>query len=181
MKIGASEVEITRGSVLKADVDGIVNAANTSMRGGGGVDGAIHRAAGPELMKELMKVAPHGAPTGRPVLTGGYNLGKFIIHVAGPVWSEKRADECAQQLRACYRGALEVAAAQGWESIGFCSISTGIYGYPLSRAAPLAVATVAEYLQSHPETSLRRVVFAMFQEEEYSAFQTALKGVELSA
>jgi O-acetyl-ADP-ribose deacetylase (regulator of RNase III) len=179
MKINATEIAVVRGSVLEQDVDAIVNAANTSMRGGGGVDGAVHDAAGRELLAELKAVAPDGAPTGAPVLTGGHNLKqKHIIHVAGPVWSAQRADECERLLRACYRGALEVAEGKEWGSLAFCSISTGIYGYPLSLAAPLAVETVADYLRTHPQTTLRRVVFAMFQSAEYRVFQEALRTLE---
>jgi len=181
MKINETEIEVVRGGVLESDAQAIVNAANTAMRGGGGVDGAIHDAAGKELMAELMEVAPHGAETSVPVLTRGHNLKQeYVIHVAGPVWSEARAGECEKLLHSCYRGALEMADEKELASLAFCSISTGIYGYPLALAAPVAVKTIVEYLWEHPQTGLRRVLFAMFGKEEYEVFCSALKKSQLS-
>jgi len=166
-------IEIVRGSVLEQDVEVVVNAANTAMRGGGGIDGAIHRAAGKGLMEELMRAAPHGAKTGSAVLTGGHDLKqRYIIHTPGPVWNGGGSKE-AERLASSYRSCLEKADAQGLKSIAFCSISTGVYGYPLAKAAPLALTTVRDYLDAHPETALTRVVFAMFQAQEYQAFTEA--------
>ena len=173
MPIGNATIEIVKGSVVDQDVDAIVNAANTAMRGGGGVDGTIHRAAGKGLLAELEKVAPNGAKTGAAVLTGGHNLQQpHILHSPGPVWKGGGANE-AEKLTASYRSCLEKAEEKGLKSIAFCSISTGVYGYPLPLAAPLALATVKEYLEAHPDTSLERVVFAMYQAPEYQAFTQA--------
>jgi len=173
MRSHKTAIEIVRGSVLEQDVDAIVNAANTAMRGGGGVDGAIHRAAGRQLMEELIRVAPQGAKTGTAVITQGYGLKQsFIIHTPGPVWKGGGGGE-PELLASCYRSCLEKADANGLKSIAFCSISTGIYSYPLDMAAPLALRTVKDYLDGHPETTLERVVFAMFQPNEYSVFTKA--------
>lgn len=173
MTVNSTTIEIVRGSVVDQDVDAIVNAANTAMRGGGGIDGAIHRAAGRGLMAELEKAAPNGAKTGTAVLTGGHNLKQpYILHTAGPVWKGGGAKE-AEKLAMCYRSCLEKAEGKGLKSIAFCSISTGVYGYPLDKAAPVALGTVKEYLDSHPDTSLERIVFAMYQAPEFQAFTQA--------
>ncbi|HOJ21507.1 MAG TPA: macro domain-containing protein [Armatimonadota bacterium] len=178
MQVNQTTLTVVRGSVLDQETDAIVNAANTKMRGGGGVDGAIHRAAGPELLEELKRVAPNGAPTGTAVLTGGHRLKQpYIIHTPGPVWHGGTRGE-PELLASCYRSCMEVAHKKGLESIAFCSISTGVYGYPIERAAPLALSTVRDFLQAHPDTSLRRVVFAMFGAEEYRVFTEALGTLE---
>ena len=166
-------IEIVRGSVVDQDVDAVVNAANTAMRGGGGIDGVIHRAAGRELMTELRRVAPNGAKTGAAVITKGFMLKQpWIIHTPGPVWKGGNAGEAAK-LASCYRSCLEKADEKGLTSLAFCSISTGIYGYPLNQAAPIAIQTVVDYLDVHTDTTLTRVVFAMYQEPEYQAFTQA--------
>ncbi len=171
-------IEIVKGSVVEQDVDVVVNAANTALRGGGGIDGVIHRAAGKPLMAELIKVAPNGTKTGSAVLTKGFGLKQpYILHTPGPVWKGGSANE-AVKLASCYRSCLEKADEKGLTSIAFCSISTGIYGYPLSEAAPLALRTVAEYFDTHPETTLECVVFAMYQEPEYKAFQAAWNAMQ---
>lgn len=158
-------IEVLRGSLLDQDVEVIVNAANTSMRGGSGIDGAIHRAAGRELLAELMRVAPHGARTGQVVVTPGFKTGfRHILHTAGPIWRGGLNGE-PKLLGDCYRNAVIEAERLGARSIGFCSIATGVYGYPLDRAAPIAVSAVRE-----TATSLERVVFAMFGEKEFDAF-----------
>ena len=163
-------IEIVKGSVLDQDVDVVVNAANTALRGGGGIDGAIHRAAGRQLMAELIRVAPNGTKTGSAVLTKGFGLSQpYILHTPGPVWKGGNANE-AVKLAACYRSCLEKAEEKGLTSIALCSISTGIYAYPLDQAASIALQTLTEYLDAHPETTLERVIFAMYQEPEYRAF-----------
>ena len=173
MPTHSTTIKIVRGSVVDQDVDAIVNAANTAMRGGGGIDGVIHRAAGRGLMAELEKAAPNGAKTGTTVLTSGHNLKQpYIIHTPGPVWKGGNANE-AEKLAMCYRSCLEKADGKGLKSIAFCSISTGVYRYPLPLAAPVALRTVKDYLDSHPDTSLERVVFAMYQAPEYQAFTKA--------
>ena len=168
-----SKIEIVSGSVLAQEVDAVVNAANTAMRGGGGIDGVIHRAAGRGLLAELEKVAPNGAKTGAAVLTKGHNLSQpYILHVAGPVWKGGGAKE-AEKLAQSYRSCLEKADEKGLTSIAFCSISTGVYAYPLALAAPIALGTAQEFLDTHPDTPLERVVFALFQKPELLAFQKA--------
>lgn len=174
-------IEIVKGSVVEQDVDAIVNAANTAMRGGGGIDGVIHRAAGKGLLTELQRVAPNGAKTGAAVLTKGHQLKQpYIIHTPGPVWKGGRANE-AEKLASSYQSCLEKAEEKGLKSIAFCSISTGVYLYPLDLAAPIALGTVKEYLDAHPETSLERVVFAMYQTPEYQAFTDAWEALQEEA
>ena len=181
MPTHSTTIEIVRDSVVDQDVEAIVNAANTAMRGGSGIDGVIHRAAGRGLMVELEKAAPNGAKTGAAVITGGHNLKQpYIIHTPGPVWKGGGAKE-AEKLAMCYRSCLEKAAEKGLKSIAFCSISTGIYGYPLDKAAPVALGTVNEYLDSHPDTPLERVVFAMYQAPEYQAFTKAWDAIQAEA
>ncbi len=166
-------IEIVKGSVVEQDVDAIVNAANTALRGGGGIDGVIHRAAGRELMRELERVAPNGTKTGSAVITKGFNLKQpFIIHTPGPVWKGGSANEAAK-LASSYRSCLERAEEKALKSIAFCSVSTGIYGYPLDQAAAVALGSVTEYLEAHSETTLEWIVFAMYQELEYKAFTKA--------
>ena len=169
-----TEIILVRGSVLEQDVDAVLNAANTGMRGGGGLDGAVHRAAGPGLLEELRLKAPSGAPTGAVIVTEGYASGfRHLLHTPGPVWKGGSKGE-PDALAACYRNALDAAHDLGLTSLGLPSISTGIYGYPLYKAAPVAVATVREWVDAHGETSLVRVVFAMFGGEEYAQFKKAL-------
>jgi len=124
-------------------------------------------------MAELQRVAPNGAKTGTAVVTGGHNLKQpYILHTPGPVWRGGRSGE-ADKLASSYRSCLEKAEEKGLKSIAFCSISTGVYGYPLPLAAPVALRTVWGYLEEHPDTSLERVVFAMYQAPEYQAFAQA--------
>lgn len=178
MKINNTTIEVVRGSVTDQDVDAIVNAANTGMRGGGGIDGRIHRAAGPALMEELVRVAPNGAKTGTAVITHAHNLPqKHIIHTPGPVWHGGSKGE-PDLLVSCYRECLKTAGENDLESIAFCSISTGIYGYPIEEAAALAIETAVEYLKANPETRMRRVVFAMYGEDEFEEFSAALAEIE---
>jgi O-acetyl-ADP-ribose deacetylase (regulator of RNase III) len=163
-------IEIVRGSLLDQDVEAVVNAANTSMRGGGGLDGQVHRRAGKGLIEELIRVAPHGAKTGQVVVTGGHAMPfRYILHVAGPVWQGGDAGE-DELLAACYRNATLKAQELGVRSLGFASISTGIYRFPLERAAPLALKTVRE-----TATELERVVFSLYGEEEFRVFEKSMK------
>ena len=167
-------VEVVKGSVLNQDVDAVVNAANTAMQGGGGIDGVIHNAAGPQLLAELKRAAPQGAKTGTAVLTKGHKLKQpFIIHTPGPVWHGGGRGE-PDLLASCYRACLRLADEHRLKSIAFCSLSTGIFGYPLDKAAPLAVQTVIEYIDAHPNTALEHVVFSMFQDAEFRAYTAAL-------
>jgi O-acetyl-ADP-ribose deacetylase (regulator of RNase III) len=168
-------IEVVRGSVIDQDVDAIVNAANTMMRGGGGIDGAIHQAAGSGLLEELRRAAPKGSATGEAIVTTGHDLNQpYIIHVAGPIYRNYEPAEAARLLAACYSHALEAAEKRNLTSIGFCSISTGVYGYPLEEAAPVALVTTKKYFQDHDST-IGRVTFAMFTAYEYEVFSQTLK------
>jgi O-acetyl-ADP-ribose deacetylase (regulator of RNase III) len=176
VKINQTELTLIRASVLEQPVDVIVNAANIGMRGGGALDGAIHRAAGPEMVRDLEIAAPHGAKTAEVVVSGAHNLPqKWVFHVTGPVWKEAKALECDELLAKSYRGCLEEAQKRGLESIAFPSLSTGVFSFPLERAAPIAVGTVVEFLTQKGETSLRRVIFAMFGGTEFHYFDRAFQ------
>jgi O-acetyl-ADP-ribose deacetylase (regulator of RNase III) len=149
-------IEIILGDITKQSVDAIVNAANCSLLGGGGVDGAIHRAAGPELLQECRTL--HGCETGKAKITKGYRLpAKYVIHTPGPVWHGGGYGE-PELLRSCYRSCLELASANGCRTVDFPSISTGVYHFPLEKAAGIAVGTIAEYLKEHPEMERVRMV-----------------------
>lgn len=161
-------IEVVRGSLLDQDVEAIVNAANSAMRGGGGIDGAIHRAAGRGLLEELERLAPNGCRTGHVVATGGHRLPfRAILHTPGPIWRGGKNKE-EEQLANCYRSATLKAEELGIKTLGFCSISTGIYRFPLELAAPIALRTVRENA-----VNLERIVFAMFGEQEYEVFRNA--------
>ncbi|NIR60257.1 MAG: O-acetyl-ADP-ribose deacetylase [Gammaproteobacteria bacterium] len=165
-----ARIEIVEGDITKQEVDAIVNAANETLLGGGGVDGAIHRAAGPELQEECSKIG--GCPTGEARITKGYELpAKFVIHAVGPVWSGGNKGEDGK-LASCYRNALELARKNGLKSIAFPSISTGVYRFPLERATRIAVGTVKAYLESHDTPE--RVVFVCFGEEAAESYRKVL-------
>ncbi|HYW02242.1 MAG TPA: O-acetyl-ADP-ribose deacetylase [Candidatus Acidoferrum sp.] len=158
------------GDITKQRVDMIVNAANASLLGGGGVDGAIHRAAGPKLLEECRKIG--GCPTGEARITRGYNLpAKFVIHTVGPIWRGGTRDEDTL-LRNCYSNSLRLAAQYDVRSIAFPSISTGAYGFPIDAAAQIAVRTVREGV-SLP-TALERVVFVCFSKSDYAIYERKL-------
>lgn len=172
----------TRLAIVVADittlnVDAIVNAANRSLLGGGGVDGAIHRAAGPELLAECRTL--HGCDTGDAKITRGYRLpARHVIHAVGPVWSEGRAGECDDRLASCYRVALRLAAAHGLASVAFPAISTGVYGFPAGRAARVAVAAVTAGLDA-AEQPLHEVVFCCFGDDSARHHEDAFTALGL--
>lgn len=166
------KIEIFRGDITKQAVDAIVNAANSSLMGGGGVDGAIHRAGGPAILEECKKIVSMqgGCPTGEAVITTGGRLpAKFVIHTVGPVWNGGKNNE-SEKLGNCYRNSLRLAVENNLRTIAFPNISTGIYGYPKEDAVQIASKTVTEYL--HREPFITKVYFVCFDEENYQLYRT---------
>ena len=164
-------IEIVEGDITKQQVDAIVNAANTSLLGGGGVDGAIHRAAGPELLEETKQIG--GCPTGEARVSKGYRLpAKYVIHTVGPVWAGGHKDE-EKLLAGCYRNSLDAAKGLGIKTMAFPSISTGAYGFPLKRATEIALGETKKFLES--DETIEKVVFVCFGESAYNTYQEISK------
>ena len=163
-------IEVQNADITKLVVDAIVNAANTTLLGGGGVDGAIHRSAGPQLLEECRKIG--GCPTGEARITRAYRLpAKHVIHTVGPVWHGGTHNE-AQLLASCYRNSLRLALENGVRSIAFPAISCGAYGYPLEQAVAIAVGETRRFLTQHDE--IDRVIFVCFGEDIADAYRSAL-------
>lgn len=166
-------VRIEKGDITKQDVDAIVNAANQSLLGGGGVDGAIHRAAGPELLEETKKIG--GCPTGEARVSKGYRLpAKWVIHTVGPVWAGGHKNE-ENLLANCYRNSFKAALGIGAKTIAFPSISTGAYRFPLKRATEIALEETKKILDN--DKSLTRVVFVCFGDDAYKTYQEVYKRI----
>lgn len=169
-----SRIEIIQGDITKQASDAIVNAANCSLLGGGGVDGAIHRAAGPELLAECRTLG--GCRTGQAKITKGYKLpARFVIHTPGPVWHGGRQNE-EELLGSCYVSCLTLASENGCKTVDFPSISTGVYHFPLNKAAKTAINAIAEYMSRHPEIERVRMVCFDARTKEY--YENALENLE---
>ena len=170
-----SHIELVRGSVVDLHVGAIVNAANSSLLGGGGVDGAIHSAAGPELLEECRTL--HGCKTGEAKITGAYQIthADYIIHAVGPVYSGQKQD--ADLLAACYLNSLDLALSNGCSSIAFPGISTGVYGYPLEEAAEISLRTVSLWLSKHKDVTMN-VYFCCFRDAELQAYRKIISKME---
>jgi O-acetyl-ADP-ribose deacetylase len=165
-------IEVKQGDITAENVDAVVNAANSSLLGGGGVDGAIHRAGGPDILRECKRIRendfPKGLPTGEAVITTGGNLpARFVIHTAGPVWHGGKKKE-EEKLKDCYQNSLMVALKNECKTVAFPAISTGVYGYPRELAAKVASKAVADFLKNRSE--IEKAVFVFFSEEDMEVF-----------
>jgi len=172
-RIGNAKIRIIRGDITEQETEAIVNAANSSLMGGGGVDGAIHRKGGPKILEECKRIRrtqwPNGLPTGKAVITTGGNLkAKYVIHTVGPVWRGGKHGE-AELLADAYRNSLKLAVSKGIRTISFPAISTGAYGYPMEEAAEVALKTVRDFLED--EDKLDEVVFVLFTESAYKVYE----------
>lgn len=163
-----------KGDITTVAVDAIVNAANSSLMGGGGVDGAIHRAGGPKILEECKEYVKKSGrlPTGKAMITSGGNLpAKYVIHTVGPVWSSGNRGE-PEKLKSAYYESLKLAASKGLKTVAFPSISTGVYRFPLDKAAPIALGTIKEFLKTNK--TIEEVIMVLFNEETYRAYQAAI-------
>ena len=172
--MGSERISVLQGDITEQKVDAIVNAANTSLLGGGGVDGAIHRAAGPKLLEECRMLG--GCPTGEARITKGYNLpAKWVIHTVGPVWAAAATGKHGEDelLASCYRKSLALAETHGVKTIAFPCISTGVYGFPFERAAKIAVNEVKKFLAQ--SKSIEKLIFVCFLKRDYDCYIQLLK------
>ena len=173
--INDTRLELVQGDITQQDTEAIVNAANSGLAGGGGVDGAIHRAGGPQIMQECQRIG--GCPTGQAVITSGGNLkARYVIHAVGPIYNNGVSGE-AELLAAAYRNSLKVAVEKGVKSIAFPSLSMGAYRYPVKEAARIALETVSDFLHDE-EHGLEVVRFVLFDAKTYEAYGTALRHLE---
>jgi O-acetyl-ADP-ribose deacetylase (regulator of RNase III) len=171
--VGDSVLELVEGDITKQDTDAIVNAANPTLLGGGGVDGAIHRAGGPEILAEFRTLG--GCATGdAKITTGGRLMARYVIHTVGPVYRREGPERAAELLASAYRRSLEVADEHGLRSVAFPSISTGAYGYPLQEAAPVALRSVRRFLISQPKAGIELVRFVLYGRNAYRVYAEAL-------
>jgi O-acetyl-ADP-ribose deacetylase (regulator of RNase III) len=174
IQINKSVIELCQGDITKQEVDAIVNAANSRLAGGGGVDGAIHRAGGPAIMAECRKIG--GCPTGSAVITTGGNLpARHVIHTVGPVYRDGKSDE-PELLKNAYLNSLKAAEKTGIKTIAFPSISTGVYGYPIKDASKIALSTVIDYLKG--ETGIEHAVFVLFSAQDFETYTKTLKEIQ---
>jgi len=177
--IGKAKVRLIRGDITDQETDAVVNAANPSLMGGGGVDGAIHRRGGPKILEECKKIRatewPDGLPTGRAVITLGGNLkARYVIHTVGPVWRGGRNRE-PELLANAFRNSLRLAISKRLKTISFPSISTGAYGYPIEKASRIALSTVKEFLEK--EDKLDEVIFVLFSQQDLETYKQAAREV----
>jgi len=178
-QVGKAILQLIKGDITDVETDVIVNAANSSLMGGGGVDGAIHRKGGSKILEECKRIRatewPDGLPTGKAVITSGGNLkAKHVIHTIGPVWLGGFHVE-AELLKQAYKNSLRLAVAKGLKTIAFPSISTGAYGYPIEDASRIAVRTVKEFLEK--EDKLEKIVFVLFSERDFEIYLETAKSI----
>lgn len=178
-QIGKAKVRLARGDITEIEADAIVNAANSTLMGGGGVDGAIHRKGGPQILEECKKIRasqlPAGLPTGKAVITSAGNLkAKHVIHTVGPVWHGGKHGE-PELLAQAYRNSLQTAVDKGLKTVAFPSISTGAYGYPIQDASHIALKTVKDFLEK--KNHLDKVVFVLFSERDLQVYADAAKEI----
>ena len=172
LELSGATIELVRGDITLEETDVIVNAANSRLAGGGGVDGAIHRAGGPEIMAECNKISGK-CPTGEAVITTGGRLkARYVIHTVGPVYRDGRLED-EKKLKNAYKNSLALASANGVKSIAFPSISTGVYGYPVEEAASVALRAVAEFAET--DTVITLIRFVLFSDNDLKTYSSALK------
>ena len=178
-RVNKTKILLVRGDITEMDTDAIVNAANPTLMGGGGVDGAIHRKGGPKILEECKRIRatewPNGLPTGKAVITSGGNLkAKYVIHTVGPIWRGGKSGE-PELLAEAYRNSLKLAVSKGLKTIAFPAISTGAYGYPIEEASKIALSTVKEFLEK--EDGFDKVVFVLFSSRDFEIYRKMAKNI----
>jgi O-acetyl-ADP-ribose deacetylase (regulator of RNase III) len=178
-QVGKAKISLVQGDITEMETDVIVNAANPSLMGGGGVDGAIHRKGGPKILEECKQIRatqwPNGLPTGKAVITTGGNLkANYVIHTVGPIWRGGKSGE-PELLAEAYKNSLALASSKGLKTIAFPSISTGAYGYPIEKACKVALRTVKEFLEK--ENKLEEVVFVLYTKHDFEVYKEAAKEI----